>query len=168
MASTIEKSVVVGVPVEVAYNQWTQFEDFPKFISGIEEVKQIDDKTLRWKANVGFKQKEWTAQIVEQTPNTRIAWRSTTGAENAGTIAFQPAEGVGTKVTATMIYDPDGFVEYVGDFLGVVGHRVQGELDKFKEFIEARGRETGSWRGEIHGGKVEAHGAEGAVGTGQL
>jgi len=155
VSHTIEKSIEVNVPVRVAYNQWTQFEDFPKFMSGIKEVKQVSDKKTHWVASVGFKEKEWDADIVEQTPDTRIAWRNSTGAPNAGIINFVPVDGGKTKVTAHITYHPESFLEQVGDFLGVVSHRVQGDLDRFKTFIESQGRETGAWRGEIHAGKVE-------------
>lgn len=161
-ASTIEKSVEVDAPVSAVYNQWTQFEDFPRFMSGIESVTQVTDKMTHWKANVGFKDKEWDAEIVEQTPDTRIAWRNTTGAPNAGIVTFLPMGTGRTRVTAHITYHPESFVEQVGDFLGVVGNRVQGDLDRFKEFIEARGRETGGWRGEIHGGQVQSQGRSGS------
>jgi uncharacterized membrane protein len=156
MASTVEKSIEVEAPLSTVYNQWTQFEEFPRFMEGIESVRQIDDKRLHWVANIGGKRKEWDAEIVEQTPDTRIAWRNTSGAENSGIVSFLPVEGGKTRVTARMTYDPEGFVEKTGDFLGFVARRVEGDLKRFKEFIEARGRETGGWRGEIHGGKVEA------------
>ena len=154
MSSEIEKSVEVNVPVRTAYNQWTQFEEFPRFMSGIKEVRQITDKKTHWVADVGFKEKEWDADIVEQTPDRRVAWRNTSGAPNAGVVTFEPIGADRTRVTARMTYHPEGFVEQVGDFLGVVSNRVQGDLDRFKTFIESRGTETGAWRGEIHGGQV--------------
>jgi uncharacterized membrane protein len=167
MASTIEKSIEVDAPVSVVYNQWTQFEEFPRFMEGVKEVKQINDKRLHWTAQVGIKQKEWDADIVEQTPDTRIAWRSATGAENAGIVDFLPTQNGGTKVTVHMTYDPEGIVENVGDALGFLSRRVEGDLQRFKDFLEARGRETGGWRGQIHGGKVESGGpAGGASSTG--
>jgi len=156
VSSTIEKSIEVDVPVRVAYNQWTQFEEFPHFMQGIKEVRQVNDKKTHWVAEVGFKEKEWDADIVEQTPDTRIAWRNTTGAPNAGIIDFLPVGEGRTKVTARITYHPESFVEQVGDFLGVVSNRVQGDLDRFKTFIEQRGRESGAWRGEIHGGQVHS------------
>ncbi len=156
MSSEIEKSVEVNVPVRVAYNQWTQFEDFPKFMSGIKEVRQVTDKTTHWVAEVGFKEKEWDADIVEQVPDSRIAWRNTTGAPNAGVVTFQSLGADRTKVTARITYHPESFVEQVADFVGVVSNRVQGDLDRFKAFIAGRGGETGAGRGEIRGGQVKS------------
>jgi len=165
MSSTVEKSVEVHAPIGVVYDQWTQFEQFPKFMQGVKEVKQLNDKRLHWVATVGLKEKSWDADIVEQTPDTRIAWRSATGAENSGIVSFLPTPDGGTKVTARITYDTEGLVEKVGDALGFVSGRVEGDLKRFKEFIEARGTATGSWRGEIHGGKVEP-GTAGLGGTG--
>ena len=156
MASTIEKYVEVDAPLRAVYNQWTQFEEFPMFMDGIKSVTQISPNKTHWVADIGFKEKEWDADIVEQTPDTRIAWRNTTGAENAGIVSFQSLGADRTKVTARITYHPETFVEMVGDFLGVVSNRVQGDLDRFKEFIEQRGHETGGWRGEIHGGEVQS------------
>lgn len=156
--SVIEKSVEVDVPISSVYNQWTQFEDFPRFMEGIESVTQVNDKLTHWKANVGFKDKEWDAVIVEQVPDSRVAWRNITGAENSGIVYFQSMGPDRTKVSAKITYHPESFLEQVGDFLGLIGNRVQGDLDRFKEFIEARGLESGGWRGEIHGGDVRAGG----------
>jgi len=154
-SSTVEKSVDVHVPVSVVYNQWTQFEEFPQFMEGVKEVRQLNDKRLHWRAVVGTQEKEWDAEIVEQTPDTRIAWRSSSGTENSGIVSFLPIEG-GTRVTARITYAPEGWVEKAADFLGFMSGRVQGDLDRFKQFIESRGTETGAWRGEIHGGKVQS------------
>ena len=148
---TITKTIEVDVPVRTAYNQWTQFEEFPRFMEGVESVQQLDNKRLHWRADIGGKVKEWDATIVEQTPDRQVAWRSTSGAENAGTVTFQPIDTNNTRVTLRLDYDPEGFVENVGDKLGVVSRRVEGDLKRFKEFIESRGHETGAWRGEIHG-----------------
>ena len=155
MSSEIEKSVEVDVPVRTAYNQWTQFEEFPRFMSGIKEVRQITDKKTHWVADVGFKEKEWDAEIIEQTPDRRVAWRNTSGAPNAGVVTFEPVGAGKTQVTARMTYHPESFAEQVGDFLGVVSNRVQGDLNRFKAFIESRGTETGAWRGEIRGDQVK-------------
>jgi uncharacterized membrane protein len=149
MPSTIEKTIDVQAPISVVYNQWTQFEEFPHFMEGVTKVEQLTDTTLRWTAEIAGQTREWTAQIVEQVPDIRVSWKSTSGADNAGIISFLPIED-GTRVTARMTYDPEGFIENVGDFLGFVSLRVQGDLDRFKQFIEARGRETGAWRGEVH------------------
>ena len=152
--STIEKSIDVHVPVQVAYNQWTQFEEFPRFMEGIEEVKQLDEKRLHWRANVGGKEKQWDATITEQTPDQRIAWRNTTGSTNAGVVTFHFINDNTTRIMLQLEYEPEGVVENVGDIVGVVSRRVQGDLQRFKEFIEARGTETGAWRGKIKQSKV--------------
>ncbi len=151
---SIEKSIVVDVPVRTTYNQWTQFEEFPKFMEGVKEVRQQDDKHLSWHANVGGKDERWQAEITEQVPDRRIAWRSTTGAKNAGLVMFQP-EDAKTRVTLRVDYEPEGVVENLGDAMGVVSRRVEGDLRRFKDYIESRGKETGAWRGEIHGEHVE-------------
>ena len=147
--ATIEKSIEVDVPVRVAYNQWTQFEEFPRFMEGVREVRQLDVKTLRWKAEVGGKEEEWVAQITEQIPDERIAWRTRAGARNAGVVTFHRIADGRTRIMLQLEYAPDGVVENVGDALGVVSRRVTGDLQRFKEFIESRSRETGAWRGEI-------------------
>ncbi|MGH7962288.1 MAG: SRPBCC family protein [Candidatus Binatia bacterium] len=149
MSSTIEQSVEVNVPVHTAYNQWTQFEEFPRFMEGVERVTQLDDKRLHWCANVGGKDKEWDAKITEQIPDERIAWHNTTGPYNAGVVTFHRVGDNKTRVMLQMDYNPEGFVENVGDALGAVSMRVSGDLNRFKEFIESRGTETGAWRGEI-------------------
>ena len=150
--NTVEKSIVVGVPVNTAYNQWTQFEEFPQFMEGVESVRQEGDTRLYWKANIAGKDIEWEAEITEQTPDRQIAWRSTTGTNNAGTVMFSPEGGDQTRLTLRLEYEPEGFFENVGSALGFVDSRVEGDLERFKDFIESRGTETGAWRGEIHGG----------------
>lgn len=147
--ASIEKTIEVNVPVRVAYNQWTQFEDFPKFMEGVEEVKQLDDKRLRWKAEIAGKDEEWTAEIDEQVPDQRIAWHSTSGAENDGIVTFQSLSPDRTMIKLHLEYDPEGIVESVGDKMGFVSRRVEGDLERFKDFIESRGSETGAWRGSI-------------------
>ncbi len=151
----IEKSIEVNVPVQTAYNQWTQFESFPKFMEGVKEVKQLDDKHLRWTANIAGKEEQWKAEITHQVPDQRIAWRSTTGAENGGAVSFQSLGADKTQVTLRLDYDPEGIVETAGDKLGFVSRRVEGDLKRFKEFIEERGQSTGAWRGEIQGNRVQ-------------
>jgi uncharacterized membrane protein len=146
---TIEKSIDVNVPVRTAYNQWTQFEDFPRFMEGIKEVTQLDDTRLHWKAQIAGTEKEWDAEIYEQVPDRRIAWRTVAGAPNNGMVTFQEFTPMQTRLTLNMEYDPDTFVEKAGDAVGIVSMRVEGDLKRFKEFIEARGLETGAWRGEI-------------------
>ncbi len=147
--STIEKSIDVNVPVRTVYNQWTQFEEFPRFMEGIEEVRQLDEKRLHWRASVGGKEKQWDATITEQTPDRRIAWHNTSGSTNAGVVTFHHINDNTTRIMLQLEYDPEGVVENVGDIVGVVSRRVQGDLQRFKEFIEARGSETGAWRGKI-------------------
>jgi uncharacterized membrane protein len=147
--ANIEKSIDVNVPVRTAYDQWTQFEEFPRFMEGVQEVRQLDDKRLRWRANVGGKEEQWDAEITEQIPDERIAWRSTSGAENAGVVTFHHISDTTTRVMLQLDYDPQGVVENVGDALGAVSRRVEGDLERFKEFIEGRGVETGAWRGEV-------------------
>ena len=146
--STIEKAIDVEVPVHTAYGQWTQFESFPRFMEGVESVKQLDDKHLHWKAEIGGVTREWDAEIVDQTPDQQITWRSTDGTENKGTVLFSPAEE-GTHVTLRIDYNPEGFAEKTGELLNIVDRRVQGDLERFKDFIERRGSQTGEWRGEV-------------------
>jgi len=162
----IQKDIVVDVPVEVAYDQWTQFESFPKFMEGVKEVVQLDEKTLRWTAQIGPKTEEWEAEITEQTPNKIIAWRSTTGTPNAGTVRFESPKNDQTRVFLEISYEPRDAAEKVGDALGVLDRRVSGDLGRFKDFIEKRQVPTGAWRGQIHGGKVEP-GTSGSSPTGQ-
>jgi uncharacterized membrane protein len=149
----IEKSIEVKVPVRIAYNQWTQFEEFPRFMEGVESVEQIDDKRLRWKAKIAGKLVEWNAEITEQVPDRRIAWKSTSGTENSGVVWFDDL-GDRTRITLKMSYEPHGFAENAADALGIVSRRVQGDLERFRAFIEKRGVETGGWRGSIHQGQV--------------
>jgi len=147
--SVIEKSIELNVPVRTAYNQWTQFEEFPKFMEGVKQVTQIDDKRLHWKANIAGKEEEWNAEITEQIPDQRIAWTSRGGAMNAGVVTFHRLSEAKSKIMLQLEYDPKGFVEQVGDATGLVTQRVQGDLERFKTFIESRGRETGAWRGTV-------------------
>jgi uncharacterized membrane protein len=150
----MEKSIEVDAPLREVYNQWTQFEEFPSFMDGVVEVRQIDDKRLFWRANVGGAEREWHAEITDQTPDTRIAWKSLTGAENGGAVLFERCPDGKTRVTMRMQYNPEGVTENVGDALGFVGRRVQADLERFRELIEERGRASGGWRGEIHGDQV--------------
>ncbi|MCI0747471.1 MAG: SRPBCC family protein [Verrucomicrobia subdivision 3 bacterium] len=159
---TIEKSIEVDAPISTVYNQWTQFEEFPRFMEGVKEVRQLDEKRLHWVAEVAGKRKEWDAEIFEQTPDQRIAWRSTVGARNSGQVSFQPIANNATRIALKLNYDPEGATESIGDALGVVGRRVEGDLKRFKEFIQARQHETGAWRGEIHGRKVQPPGSRSA------
>ena len=147
--ANIEKSIDVNVPVRSAYNQWTQFEEFPQFMEGVQEVKQIDDTHMHWRATIAGKDEEWDAVVTEQEPDMRVAWTNTTGAKNAGVVTFHRIDEQKTRVMLQIDYEPEGVVENVGSALGFVSRRVEGDLERFKKFIEARGSETGAWRGEV-------------------
>ena len=162
----IEKTFEVDCPVNTVYNQWTQFEDFPRFMDGVEEVRQLDDTHLHWKAKIAGKAKEWDSEIVEQVPDQVIAWRSTSGAPNAGTVRFEPVSQERTKVRLIMGYEPEGVMEKAGDAVGVFSARVQNSVEDFKKFIESRGAETGAWRGEVHGGQKQQGGGPGKGSSG--
>ena len=153
--SVIRESIDVDVPVSTAYNQWTQFEEFPQFMEGVEEVKQLDDTRLHWKAEIAGATREWEAKIMEQEPDRVIAWRSEEGVKLAGRVTFEPVnDSTSTRITLEMDFDPEGLVEAVGDALGLVRARVGGDLRRFKTFIEKRGAETGAWRGEVQSGST--------------
>jgi uncharacterized membrane protein len=147
--TTIEESIEVKVPVRTAYDQWTQFEEFPRFMAGVESVTQLDDTHLHWVEKIGGVRREWDAEITEQHPDERVAWRATEGADNAGVVTFHRLDDATTKVMVQLQFDPDGFVEQAGDKLGIVESQTKADLDRFKEFIEERGTETGAWRGEV-------------------
>jgi uncharacterized membrane protein len=148
--SIVEESIEVQVPVRTAYNQWTQFEEFPRFMEGVEQVQQLSDDTLKWVAEIGGKRREWTAEITEQEPDRRVAWTSREGARNAGVVTFHRLSDGESRVMLQLEYEPEGAVETAGDAAGLVKSRVKGDLERFKEFIESRGAETGAWRGEIN------------------
>ena len=147
--STIEQSIEVEVPLRTAYNQWTQFEEFPHFMEGVESVRQIDDTHLEWTAEIAGARRQWRAEITEQHPAERVAWRATTGIDNAGVVTFHRLGDRRTKVMLQLDVEPEGMVEQVGDKLGFVKRRAAGDLERFKAFIEERGAETGAWRGEV-------------------
>jgi uncharacterized membrane protein len=147
--SEIMESVEVNVPVRTAYDQWTQFETFPTFMEGVKQVRQLDDRTLEWVADVAGREKRWKARITEQEPDRRIAWTATEGARNAGVVTFHRLADDRSRVTLQLDVEPDGALERAGDVVGVVKGRVKGDMERFKEFIESRGQETGAWRGEI-------------------
>jgi uncharacterized membrane protein len=159
----IEKSVDVEAPLSTVYNQWTQFEEFPEFMEGVVEVRQLDEKRLHWKAKIAGKEKEWDAEIFEQSPDACIAWRSTSGVLNTGKVSFQSLGPSKTRVKLKINYDPQGVIENLGDALGVVSARVQGDLNRFKAYLETRRTETGAWRGEIHGRDVQGEGSTAAT-----
>src|SRR5947209_8598951 len=148
--SLIQKSITVNVPIKTAYNQWTQFEDFPKFMEGVISVQQLDDKRLRWRSNIGGVEKEFIAEITEQIPDARIAWRTRGGEEHAGVVTFHRIDDTHTRLMLQMEFEPHGAMEKVGDLLGMTSRRVENDLERFKEFIESRGGESGAWRGEIN------------------
>ncbi|MDQ4124484.1 MAG: SRPBCC family protein [Actinomycetota bacterium] len=147
--SSIEQSIEVQVPVRTAYNQWTQFEDFPHFMEGVKEIRQIDDASLHWTVEIAGQVREFDAKITEQNPDERIAWTTIDGPHQAGVVTFHRLGDNQTKVMLQMEYEPEGIVEKAGDALGVVKGRVKGDLERFKSFIESRGQETGAWRGEV-------------------
>lgn len=144
-----QHSVDVHVPVRTAYDQWTQFEDFPRFMEGVDRVVQLDDTTLEWTANIAGKTETWRAKVTEQVPDQRIAWQSIEGARNAGVVTFHRIGDDTTRVTLQLDVEPEGAVESTGDALGFVDRRIQGDLERFKQFIESRGAPTGAWRGEV-------------------
>jgi uncharacterized membrane protein len=147
--SQIIESIDVEVPVRVAYDQWTQFEEFPRFMEAVEKVEQLNDTTIRWTAEIGGVKKTWTAKITEQTPDQRIAWTSIEGAKNAGVVTFHRLDDRKTRVTLQLDVEPDGPVESVGDALGFVQRQAKGDLERFKKFIEQQGVASGAWRGEV-------------------
>jgi uncharacterized membrane protein len=150
---TIRESIEVDVPVRTAYNQWTQFEEFPQFMEGVESVKQIDDTHLQWVAEVGGKRREWQAEIVDQVPDQKVAWRAVDGNGPNGIVEFEPLGEDKTLVTVEMAYEPEGFTEQLGAKVGIDSRQVKGDLERFKQLIEVRGVETGAWRGEVHAGE---------------
>jgi uncharacterized membrane protein len=147
--STIQKSIDVQVPVHTAYNQWTQFESFPHFMEGVEEVRQVSDTRTHWKTKIAGATREFDAEIVEQEPDQRIAWRSVQGPNQGGVVTFQPEGGNRTRVALMMDFVPSDTTEKIGDATNMVERRVEGDLKRFKEFIESRGTETGGWRGSV-------------------
>ena len=147
--STVEESIEVAVPVTTAYNQWTQFESFPQFMEGVERIEQTSDTMTHWVTKIGGVEREFDAAITEQLPDERVAWTSVDEPRQAGVVTFHRLSPETTKVMVQMDFEPEGFVETAGDKLGVVKHRVKGDLERFKDFIEGRGQETGAWRGEV-------------------
>jgi uncharacterized membrane protein len=147
--SSVEESIDVDVPVSTAYNQWTQFEEFPRFMTSVEEVHQLDDTHLHWRASVAGKTKEWDAEITEQIPDQRIAWRSVGGVRNEGVVTFNKVGDNKTRIELHMDYQPETAAEKVGDITGAVKLVAKGNLKRFKELIEGRGVETGAWRGTV-------------------
>ena len=149
--STVTESVDVKVPVTTAYNQWTQFEEFPQFMDGVAEVRQLDAKTLQWVAVIGGVKREWQAKILEQIPDQKIAWAATDGTTNAGAVYFASASPTRTTVTFELEYEPEGVIETVADKTGLVERRAAKDLENFKAFIEDEGYASGAWRGNVPG-----------------
>jgi uncharacterized membrane protein len=154
-ARVITESIEVGVPVSTAYNQWTQFEDFPLFMEGVDHVQQLDDTRLHWAATIAGRKAEWKAKIVEQHPDRQISWMSEDGKKTVGTVTFEPSGDSRTLIRLSMSYQAEGPIEAVGSSAGLDTRRVRGDLERFKELIEARGAETGAWRGEVSAGKTK-------------
>jgi len=149
MSTRVEKTVLVNVPVSRAYNQWTQFEDFPQFMGGVQRVEQLSDDRLEWVAEIAGVRRQWQARILEQIPDRKVAWAATEGATNAGAVTFEDLGGDQTSVTLTLEFEPEGIVEKVGDKLNVVENQAEKDLERFKEFIESEGYATGAWRGSV-------------------
>ncbi|HET8652559.1 MAG TPA: SRPBCC family protein [Gaiellaceae bacterium] len=152
----VKKSIEVEVPVSTAYNQWTQFEEFPQFMENVESVTQLDDTHLRWVAEIGGRKEEWQAEITHQEPDSHIAWRSTEGKENAGDVRFDSLGPERTRIQVVMTWEPEGIVEATAEKLGRDEGAVKADLERFKDLIEGRGVESGAWRGQVvEGQKID-------------
>ncbi len=147
--ASITESVDVDVDVRTAYNQWTQFEMFPAFMEGVEYVRQVDDTHNEWKVDIGGVERAFTTVITEQEPDMRIAWTTVEGPSHEGVVTVHRLDDDKCRVTLQMNYDPEGFVETLGDAFGIVEARVRGDLERFKKFIEELGEPTGGWRGRV-------------------
>ncbi|MDJ0458680.1 SRPBCC family protein [Arthrobacter sp. NQ7] len=152
MSTKVEKRILVNVPVSTAYNQWTQFEEFPHFMGGVKSVTQLSDDRLEWVAEIGGVRRQWEARILEQVPDRKVAWAATEGATNAGAVEFEDVGGGQTSIRLTLEYEPEGIVEKVGDKLNVVDRQAEADLQRFKEFIEDEGYASGAWRGSVNTG----------------
>ncbi len=152
MTTRVEKSIEVDVPLGTAYNQWTQFEEFPLFMGAVERVTQLADSRLEWVVEMGGVRRQWVAKILEQVPDRKVAWAAVEGATNAGAVTFNPISPTRTEVHLSLEFEPEGFVEKVGDALKIVEHQAENDLENFRRFIENQGRETGAWRGSINEG----------------
>lgn len=147
--SEVTEHIDINEPVSTVYNQWTQFEEFPRFMSAVKQLRQIDATTLHWTIEIGGVRREFDAKITEQIPDKRIAWKSVDGKTHSGVVTFHRIDDTQSRVMLQMAYDPEGFAENAASVLGIVSAQVRGDLDRFKEFIELRGRETGAWRGGV-------------------
>ncbi|SFN89450.1 SRPBCC family protein [Mycetocola miduiensis] len=152
MSTKVEKSILVNVPLSIAYNQWTQFEEFPHFMRGVKSVTQLDDQHLKWVAEIAGVRRQWNATILEQVPDKKVSWAATEGATNAGSVTFEDVGGGQTQVHLVLEYEPEGLVEKIGDKLNVVENQAEGDLGRFKAFIESEGYATGAWRGSVDAG----------------
>jgi uncharacterized membrane protein len=152
---TIRESIEVDVPVSTAYNQWTQFEEFPQHMEGVESVKQLDDTHLHWNAEIGGKSRDWRAEIVEQVPDAKVAWRAEDGNGPNGVVEFEPLGQDKTLVTVEIAYEPEGLTEQLGSKVGFDNRQVRNDLERFRELIESRGVESGAWRGEVRSGEPQ-------------
>lgn len=166
MSTKVEKRILVNVPVSTAYNQWTQFEEFPHFMGGVKSVTQLSDDRLEWVAEIGGIRRQWEARILEQVPDRKVAWAATEGATNAGAVEFEDVGGGQTSLQLTLEYEPEGIIEKVGDKLNVVDRQAEADLKRFKEFIEDEGYASGAWRGSVSSGApVGTPGVEDAAGS---
>jgi uncharacterized membrane protein len=148
----LTEEIEVDVPVSTAYNQWTQFEQFPQFMEGVDEVRQLDDTLLRWAATIGGRKAVWDAKIVDQQPDRRIAWESVGGKETRGSVMFEELSPARSKIRLVMSYTPEGGLEKAGAAVRLDSRRIRGDLERFKQLLESRGAESGAWRGEIREG----------------
>ena len=147
--TTAEQSIEVDVPVTTAYNQWTQFEEFPQFMGGVESVRQLDERRLHWTVSIGGVRREFEAEIVEQHPDERVAWRSIDGTSHAGVVTFHKLGPTRSRIMLQLDMEPEGLVEKAGDKLGIVARQAKKDMENFKKFIESRSVETGAWRGDV-------------------
>jgi uncharacterized membrane protein len=150
----VDESIELDVPVSTAYNQWTQFEEFPSFMDNVESVRQLDDTHLHWVIELAGKHTEWDAEITYQDPDQQIAWRAVDGKKNAGSVQFEPLEGDRTLMRVRMTWEDESALETIGEKAGVDSRGVRADLGRFKELVESRGRESGAWRGEVRRGEV--------------
>jgi uncharacterized membrane protein len=146
---TITKSVDVDVPIGTVYNQWTQFESFPEFMGGVDKIEQLDERHLVWHVSIAGIKRQFDAEITEQHPEERVAWKSTDGTTHAGVVTFHKLADDKTRVTVQLEWQPEGALEKAGSAVNADDHQVSADLDRFKKFIESRGQETGAWRGEV-------------------
>ena len=147
--ANVEKSIDVDVPIRQAYDQWTQFETFPQFMNGVERITQLDERRTHWVTKIGGVEREFDAEITEQHPDERVAWKSTDGKSHAGVVTFHKISDTTTRVMVQIDWEPEGVVEKVGAAVGVDDRQITADVKKFKEFIESRGTETGAWRGDV-------------------